>query len=117
MAVPGMRARETRARFSRPAIIARTPLPKQQRRELVQVRPPVGPGVPALRLLVRVADLVLVQQGERRLRARQDEVVLPGGEPEEPDAIVDLRIGEHGRVVLRKRRRTFLAEPAGAEYA
>src|SRR5512138_718731 len=71
-----------------------TQLSEQERRELVEVRAPVGPRVASLRLLVRVPDLVLVQQGERRLRAGHNEVVLAGGEPEQLDPVVELRVGK-----------------------
>ena len=69
------------------------------------------------RLLVGISNLVLIQQRQSGLCARQHEVILAGRKPEQLDPVVHPRVGQQRLIVPRKIRRRVLPEPAGAEDA
>src|SRR5262245_26683238 len=89
---------------------------EELRGELVQILLPVDPGVTAGRFLVLRLELVLGEQGDRVLRTPEQEVLLPGGEPEHPQPALRRHGGRHLLLVLLLPLAHVLGEDGGAEH-
>src|SRR4051794_18084681 len=79
-----------RSTVDRADVFRNRSLPEQLRGELVQVLLPVGPDMPAARLLELRVVPELLQQGDRLLRPVKQEVVLAGGEPQNLQPVFSL---------------------------
>ena len=73
---------------------------EQERRELGQIVAPDEPGVTTLGVASDHVELVLAKHLDRRLRRREQEILLPAADPQELQAGLEVVIVEDRSVIV-----------------